>query len=95
MSCSQETEEVPAKSLYGAFCGVGAFLVWGDQLVGNVLCVEVGEEGRRSFVVKDLDFDLVSKLPEERVCGGIGSAEVWAGSVGKGFDVDVISVDRE
>ncbi len=90
MSCSQETEEVPTKSLNGAFCGVGAFLVGGDQLVGNVLCVEVGEEGRRSFVVEDLDFDLVSKLTEERVCGGIGGAEVWSGSVGKGFDVDVV-----
>ncbi len=51
MSCSQETEEVPTKSLNDAFCGVGAFLVGGDQLVGNVLCVEVGEEGHRSFVV--------------------------------------------
>ena len=93
MSCSQETEEVPTKSLSGAFCGVGAFLVGGDQLVGNVLCVEVGEEGRRSFVVKDLDFDLVSKLPEERVCGGVSSAEVWAGPVGKSFNVDVVFVD--
>ncbi len=96
MSRSQETEEVPTKSLNGAFCGVGAFLVGRDQLVGDVLCVEVGEEGhRRSFVVQDLDFDLVSKLTEERVCGGVSSAEVLAGSVGKGFDVDVVFVDRE
>ena len=51
MSCSQETEEVPTKSLNGAFCGVGAFLVWGDKLVGDVLVVEVGKQGRRAFVV--------------------------------------------
>ncbi len=51
VSCSQETKEVPTKSLNGAFCGVGAFLVWGNQLVGNVLVVEVGEQGHRGFVV--------------------------------------------
>ena len=91
MSCSQETEEVPTKSLNDAFCGVGAFLVGGDQLVGNVLCVEVGKQGHRSFVV----YDVVSKLTEERVCGGVSSPEIWAGSVGKGFDVNVVFVDRE
>jgi hypothetical protein len=42
---------VPTKSLNGAFCGVGAFLVGGDQLVGDVLGVEVGKQGHRSFVV--------------------------------------------
>ncbi len=51
VSCSQETKEVPTKSLNGAFCGVGAFLVWGDKLVGDVLVVEVGKQGRRAFVV--------------------------------------------
>ncbi len=56
VSCSQKTDEVPAKSLNSAFCGVGAFLVWGNQLVGDVLMVEVGKQGLRSFVVQNLDF---------------------------------------
>jgi hypothetical protein len=60
-------------------------------LVGDVLVVEVGKQGHRSFVV----YDVVSKLTEERVCGGVSGAEVWAGSVRKSFNVDVVFVDRE
>ena len=37
---------------------------------------------------------MVSKLTEERVCGGVSRAEVWAGPVGKSFDVDVVFVAR-
>ena len=51
MSCSQETEEVPTKGLDGAFRGVGAFLVGGYWLVGDVLVVEVGKQGLRDSEV--------------------------------------------
>ena len=51
MGCSQETEEVPPKGLDGAFRGVGAFLVGGYWLVGDVLVVEVGKQGLRGFVI--------------------------------------------
>ncbi len=37
----------------------------------------------------------MSQLTEERVCSGVSSPEVWAGPVGKSFDVDVVFVDRE
>jgi hypothetical protein len=43
MSRSQETKEMPTKGLNRPFRGVGAFLVWGDWLVGDALVVEVGK----------------------------------------------------
>jgi hypothetical protein len=51
VSCSQETKEMPTKSLDGTFCGVGSNLVWGNQLEGDVLVVEVDKQGRGGFVV--------------------------------------------
>ncbi len=37
----------------------------------------------------------MSKLTEESVGSGVSSAEIWSGSVGKGFNVDVVFVDGE
>jgi hypothetical protein len=42
---------MPPERLNGPFCGVGAFLVWGDELVGDALVVKVGKKGCGGFVV--------------------------------------------
>ena len=42
VSCSQDAKEVPAEGLDGAFGGVGAFVIGGNELVGNLVSVEVG-----------------------------------------------------
>jgi hypothetical protein len=42
VSGSQDTEKVPAESLDGAFGGVCAFVIGGDELVGNLVSVKVG-----------------------------------------------------
>ena len=44
MSCCQETEEVPTKSVNRPLRSVSAFLVGGNGLVRDVLGIEVGEE---------------------------------------------------
>ncbi len=62
MSCSQETEEVPTKGLDGTFRGVGAFLVGGYWLVGDVLVVEVGTQGLRGFVTLSSRHLLIHQL---------------------------------
>ena len=51
VGCSQETKEMPTKGLNGPLRGVGAFLVWGDELVGDALVVKVGKKGCGGFVV--------------------------------------------
>jgi hypothetical protein len=37
MGTGQHTKEMPFESLYGAFSGVGAFSVWGHQVIGYCL----------------------------------------------------------
>ena len=60
----------------------------GDELRGE----EVQQSGR-FFVVKDLDFKLVSEIAKELVGREVGGAQVGSGARGRGLDVDIAFVN--
>ncbi len=51
-------------------------------MVANMVCVKVGAEFRRSFVVQDLDAGVVAEFTKERVSSRVGGTEMRAGTVG-------------
>ncbi len=64
-------------------------------MVGNLVCIEVGIEFRRSFVVQHLDASVVAKFTKERVSRRVGGTELRAGTVGEGLGVNVVFIDGE
>ena len=61
----------------------------------HVLRREEIEKGSRSFVIEDLNFEMVAELTEEEVGHEVSGAEMGSSARYKWFDVDVSFVDRE
>jgi hypothetical protein len=95
MGSCQETEKVSAEGLNSTFSSISAFVVGGNELIGDIFGLKVGEQGLGGFIVQDLDPTVVSKLPKEIVCSGVSRADARGRSVGESFHVYVVFVDRQ
>jgi hypothetical protein len=67
MGRRKDAEKMPFEGLDTAFCGVRSFLVGWDGVMDDVLGREEIEKSSRSFVVEDLNFEMVAELTEEEV----------------------------
>jgi hypothetical protein len=57
------------ESLYATFRGVRSLLVWWDGVMYDVLRREESDEGRRSFVVEYLNFEVMAEVTEKGIGG--------------------------
>ncbi len=76
MGRRENAEKMPFEGLDTAFCGVRSFLVGWGVVMGDVLGREEIEKSSRSFVVEDLNFEMVAKLTEEEVGRGFRRRDV-------------------
>jgi hypothetical protein len=65
---------VTSEGLNGPFGSVGAFLDGRYELVYYVLRVEVGQQGRRNFIVEHLNANVVPEFAKECVGKRVGGA---------------------
>ncbi len=68
------TEEVAFEGLDAAFSVVDAVVFGRAKVIGYELRCEEIQQGRRFFIVEDLDFELVSEIAKEVVGGQVGGA---------------------
>ncbi len=95
MGRREDAEKMPFESLDTAFRGVRSFLVGWDVVMDHVLGREEIEKGSGSFVIEDLNFEMVTELTEEEVGREVSGAEMGSGARYKWFNVNVSFVDRE
>jgi hypothetical protein len=95
MGGREDAEKMPFEGWDTAFRGVRSFLVGWDVVMDDVLGREKIEKGSRSFVIEDLNFEMVTELTEEEVGHEVSGAEMGSRARYKWFDVDVSFVDRE
>jgi hypothetical protein len=91
----EDAEKMPFESLDTAFRGVRSFLVGWDVVMDHVLGREEIEKGSGSFVIEDLNFEMVTELTEEEVGREVSGAEMGSRARYKWFNVNVSFVDRE
>ncbi len=96
MGRSEDAEKTPFEGLDTAFCVVRSFLVGRDGVMDDALGRKEIEKSSRSFVVEDLNFEIVAELTEEEVGREVSGAEMGSRRArDKWFDVNVSFVDRE
>ncbi len=91
----EDAEKMPFESLDTAFRGVRLFLVGWDVVMDHVLGREEIEKGSGSFVIEDLNFEMVSELTEEEIGREVSGAEMGSRAQYKWFNLNVSFVDRE
>jgi hypothetical protein len=87
MGRREDAEKMPFESLDTAFRGVRSFLVGWDVVMDHVLRREEIEKGSRSFVIEDLNFEMVAESTEEEVGREVSGAEMGSRARYKWFNL--------